>query len=272
MSGGRDDSELEKLMQSYLATRRSSAKADADFTGRVMASVRVWERESSLPGASGRVRHTRTPGRPWFTAFPFPFPFGKLGAWPRPALGMALSLLLLLSFSGLLYLRLGPHGKPEAPDITRIKGQGFRLGFLLKRDGRLTPALPGMDFQKGDLLQAVYSAPAKGRFHLFSIDETGDIRCFSCATPDTLLPAGQDRPLSYALELDASTGQEAFAGFWSERPVSSEAVSALIRDAWKAAGHDLASLPETLRHRLSPGLAASVFPIRKKETTTHDIH
>jgi hypothetical protein len=270
MSGGRDDSGLEKLMQSYLASRRSSAKADADFTGRVMASVQDWERELSQPGAAGRERQARTPGRPWFTGLLFPF--GKPAAWPRPVLGMAFSLLLLVSFSGLVYLGLGPHGTPEAPDITRIKGEGFRLGFQLKRDGRLTPAIPGMDFLPGDLLQAVYSAPARGRFHLFSIDESGDIHCFSCATPDTLLPAGRDRPLSYALELDASTGQEAFAGFWSESPISSDAVSAMMREAWKAAGHDLASLPGTLRHRLSPGLEASVFPIRKKETTPHGIH
>lgn len=270
MSGGRDDSGLDKLMQAYLASRRSSTKADADFTGQVMASVQDWERESSQSGAAGKERQARTSGRPWFKSLLIPF--GKPAAWPRPAIGMAFSLLLMLSFSGLLYLGLGPHGRPEAPDITRIKGEGFRLGFQLKRDGRLTPAIPGMDFLPGDLLQAVYSAPVRGRFHLFSIDESGDIHCFSCATPDTLLPAGQDRPLSYALELDASTGQEAFAGFWSEGPVSSHAVNAMIRDAWKAAGHDLALLPETLRHRLSPGLAASVFPIRKKETTTHGIH
>lgn len=267
--GGGNDSGFEKELQSFLAGRKSGAKADADFSSRVMASVRDWEREKLKEGVAERGLRAKQPGPgPGLSWFPgFLFPFGRR----QPVLGMAFSFLLLLSVSGLVYLGVGPLGKPDAPDITRIKGEGFRLGFLLKREGSLAPAVPGMEFLPGDLLQAVYSAPARGRFHLFSLDAGGDILCFSCASVDTWLPAGQDRPLSYALELDASPKREVFAGFWSETPVSSGEVSAMLSAAWKAAGHDLAKLPEALRPRLSRGLEVSIFPIRKKESTRHGI-
>lgn len=255
------ETRIERIMQAFLEGRKGTVRADEDFSSRVMDSVRQWEKEKEeerrrAPGA-GRPRRGspgfRLPFRDW------------LDAWRRPVPRLAFSALLAAAVSALVYFADRP-GPVPVPDSTRLKGEGFRLGFLLKREGRVAPAVPGTEYRPGDLLQAVYSAPAPGRVHLFSIDAGGLISCFSCASGDTLFPPAQARPLAFALELDASPKAETFAGFWSERPTPSAEVLRLIRAAWESGGRDLGKLEEALDARLPAGLQASLFTVRKKES------
>lgn len=265
MSG---ETRIEKILNAFIEGRKRPVRVERDFAAGVMSSIHSWENEKEKEEGK---RSTPRPGRLSRTGIPF-----LSRAWPdfrlRPGLALAFSALMFISVSGLVYFAARQPLEIPAQDTTRIKGDGFRLGFLLKRAGEVRPALRGGKYLPGDLLQAVYSAPVQGRIHLFSIDGAGIADCYSCNARDSVFPPGQDRPLSYALELDASPGREIFVGFWSERALPSTSLMESLLAAWKAVGPDPVKFEEALRSRLPAGCEASVFPILKKEIPIHETH
>jgi hypothetical protein len=260
----KDDMETERVLQRFIEDRKQAAKPGPDFTLKVMDAVRHWDAAHKTDGAtpaSASSRRSREAGDGWMVRLRALF-----DALAAPGPRMALASLALMAVAGTAWYSLD-RGKGPGLDETRIKGGGFLLGFQLLREGRVDAAVPGAEFRAGDRLQAVYSAEAPGHLQLFSVDAAGSISCFSCAAPDTLLPAGRLRALSYALELDASVGAEGMVAFWSPGPAEAGARLDLLRAAWKEAGPDTDRLSRLLAARVPKGTAVSVFPLLKQGGT-----
>lgn len=257
--------EEEKALMDFLAERRKKPAPDPEFTKRVMISVRaqavVQEERRTIPSRPP----TRRPFWPFLTAWD---PRGLSGMWNPPRAAMAMASLLLLAGAS-LYVTGHRVPGPGRTDVTRIKGDGFQLGFLLKRGAVIAPAVSGEVYFPGDKLQAVYSAEAPGHLHLFSLDERGGILCFSCQGGDPELPAGQGKTLPFALELDGSILAEAMVGFWipsreAARHASADSIRSMLSDAWKLAHHDFTVLQGLLAAETAGGKRTAVFQIKKR--------
>lgn len=250
--------EMEKAWADFLAGRKARIPAaDPEFTRRVMESVRSAEAARSAGESQSRSGRSAECGlavraRAWIA------PVFR----PRPL--MAMASLLLVAGTASLYLAENRDPARVGADVIRTKGGGFDLGFLLKRGNRIRAAGSGDVYLPGDRLQAVYSSASGGYIHLFSIEETGDIACFSCQGDRTMLPAGQGKTLGFALELDSSARAEAMVGFWTPRPASAADLENILRAAWEKAGRDLSGLPPSLGEGLPEGGRASVFHLRKR--------
>jgi hypothetical protein len=153
----------------------------------------------------------------------------------------------------------GPDGKG-----TRIKGEAFRVGYLLKRGARIAPAVSGEGFRPGDRLQAVYSAESAGYIRFYSLDASGRIECLSCAGPDSLSPAGQDKTFPFALELDDDPADEALVGIWTPAPAKAADQEPWLRAAWGRSLGDVSGLEEALAKGAPAGSRVSYFLLRKK--------
>lgn len=254
--------EEEKAWMDYLEERKKIPAPDPEFTKRVMDSVRAQavaqEARRTIPaGPSTR--------RTFLSAWD---PRVLLGMWNPPRAAMAMASLLLLAGAS-LYVAGHRVSGTGGTDVTRIKGDGFQLGFLLKRGAVIAPAVSGEVYFPGDKLQAVYSADAPGHLRLFSLDERGGIICFSCQGGDPELPAGQGKTLPFALELDGSILAEAMVGFWipsrdTARPASADSMHSILSGAWKLAHHDFSVLQVLLAAQTAGGRRAAVFQIKKR--------
>lgn len=242
--------EEEKAWLDFLAQRKKTPAPDPDFTRRVMAAVRA--RESQ--GIAHRTPRTPLPDRIADVLRSF---------WNRPRLAMALATALMLAAVS-VYVTDQRISAPSILDVTRIKGGGFGLGFLLKRGKTIAPAVPGALYLPGDRLQAVYSSPSEGYLHMFSLDDSGNVICFSCQAGNLRLPPGQEKTLDFALELDGSHQSEAMVGFWTRESVPSGSFEARLRLAWKRAGHDYSALRSILIKGMPEETKVVIFPIKKR--------
>lgn len=252
-----DAEELDREWSAWLEDRRRPAPPDPEFTRRVMESIRA---ETRLA----------TGNRP-------AIPSGKTGRWasaprarpawperirgffsPRPALAFA-----TLALAAALAIRFLPAGPGPAGDGTRIKGGGFRVGYLLKRGANILPARSGGYYRAGDRLQAVYSADRTGYIRFFSLDAAGRIECLSCSGADSASPAGQDKTFPFALELDSDPADEALVGIWTPAPSDTLALRSWLRGTLPS-GRDLSGLGRVLSAGAPPGCRVSVFLLRKK--------
>src|SRR2546423_1392159 len=150
-----DAEELGREWSAWLEERKRPAPPDPEFTRRVMESVRAEARRTS-----GNPSAHRSANRfaEWFRTL----------LSPRPVLAFA-----ALALAAALSIRYFPAGPGTESGGTRIKGQGFRVGYLLKRGASILPARSGERFGPGDRLQAVYSADRSGFIRFFSLDASG---------------------------------------------------------------------------------------------------
>ena len=244
--------EVDKAWTDFLSERQKPMAPDPEFTRKVMAEVGA--QAVARNGSAGGARQPLWQG----------LREGWRRIWERPVAGLAMASLLVLAGGVALYVSADRPPAAAGPDVTRIKGGGFKLGFLLKRGGAITPAEPGAVYLPGDRLQAIYSSPAAGHIQLFSLDEAGNIACLSCRDGNPELPAGQGKPLAYALELDGSAAAEAMVGFWGPQAVPGSSVEAGLRGAWERSGHDFPRLQSILTAESPRGSAATVFLIHKR--------
>lgn len=224
------------------------------FTRRVMESVRAEARTGTRTRTQMQTRA--------------PSPRRARPAWPgwmktlfssRPVLAFA-----TLALAAALAIRYFPAGPGTGKADTRIKGQGFRVGYLLKRGDSILPAKSGEWYRPGDRLQAVYSADRSGFIRFFSLDASGRIECLSCAGADSVLPAGQDKTFPFALELDADPADEALLGIWTPSPSDTLALEAWLREAWGRGGRELSGLEQVLPKSAPSGSRIAFFLLRKK--------
>lgn len=254
--------EEEKAWMDFMAERKKMPDPDPEFTERVMASVRA---QAVLRQARPTAPARPAKRRPFLSAWDMG---GLLLRWNPPRAAMAMASLLLLAGVSLYVTGQRASGTGRS-DVTRIKGDGFKLGFLLKRGAVIAPAVSGEVYLPGDKLQAVYSADAPGHIHLFSLDERSGIICFSCQGGDPELPAGQGKTLPFALELDGSILAEAMVGFWIPNRegagrVSTDSMQSMLSDAWKRSHHDFSALQALLSAETAEGTRAVVFQIKKR--------
>jgi len=242
-----DAEELGREWSAWLEERRRPAPPDPEFTRRVMESVRAAARTASAnPSVAQRARPT------------WPVWIRTLLS-PRPVLAFA-----TLALAASLAIRYFPAGPGPDRVATRIKGEGFRIGYLLKRGASILPARSGEWFRAGDRLQAIYSADRSGFIRFFSLDATGRIECLSCSGADSLSPAGQDKTFPFALELDADPADEALLGIWMPALSDTLALEAWLRGAWGRSGRDLSGLERVLSQNAPSGSRVAFFLMRKK--------
>jgi hypothetical protein len=246
-----DAEELGREWSAWLEDRKRPAPPDPEFTRRVMESVRAAARTASAnPSVAQRARPA---GPAW------------IRAWLSPRPVLAFATMALAAALAIRYFPAGPGPGPgQYREATRIKGEGFRIGYLLKRGTSILPAVSGDRFRAGDRLQAVYSANRSGFIRFFSLDATGRIECLSCTGVDSLSPAGQDKTFPFALELDADPSDEALVGIWTPSPSDTLALEAWLRGAWSRSGQDLSGLERVLSHSAPPESRVAFFLMRKK--------
>ena len=247
-----DAEELDREWSAWLAERKRPAPPDPEFTRRVMESVRA---EAGRGTASPRFKIGG-----WAPAL------RALSAWPRsirlllaPRPILALATLALAAGVAVQFFPAEPD-----PQGIRIKGEGFRIGYLLKRGNRIAPARSGAGFGPGDRLQAIYSSDRAGYIRFFSLDASGRIDCLSCSGADSISPAGQDKPFPFALELDADPADEALVGIWTPAPVDARGTEAWLARAWDLSGQEFSGLERALSRTTPSGSRVSFFLLRKQ--------
>ncbi|MBW8890034.1 MAG: hypothetical protein JF616_19945 [Fibrobacteres bacterium] len=241
-----DAQELDREWSAWLEERKRPAPPDPEFTRRVMESLRAGARTQTQTRSQTRARPT-WPG--WVRTL----------LSPRPALAFA-----TLALAAALAIRYFPAGAGMDREATRIKGEGFRIGYLLKRGASILPAKSGGWYRPGDRLQAFYSADRSGFIRFFSLDANGRIGCLSCAGADSISPAGQDKTFPFALELDADPADEALVGIWTPSPSDTLALEAWLRGAWGRSARHLPGLERVLSDGAPSGSRVSFFLLRKK--------
>jgi len=262
--------ELDREWSAWLEERKRPAPHDPEFTRRVMAAVRSEAHAkagnpSAEPAGNPSVNPSGNPtGKPggsiaWQRARP---------AWPewirgllspRPALAFA-----SLALASVLAIRYLPSALRTDAESVRIKGESFRIGYLLKRGERILPARSGEAYLPGDRLQALYSADRAGYIRFFSVDASGRIECLSCTGNGSLSPAGQEKTFPFALELDADPADEALVGVWTPAPSDPQGVESWLRGAWERSGRKLPDLQRDLSAGAPSGSRLSFFLLRKK--------
>lgn len=254
-----DAERLDREWSAWLEGRKRPAPPDPEFTHRVMEAVREEARlaRNGSPGSTraGRMipfAGSRPGGPPWKEWL-------RRALSPRPALAFA-----TLVFAAVLAVRNYSPGTGSDGEGVRIKGGAYRVGYLLKRGARIAPAVSGKGFRPGDRLQAVYSADGAGYIRFYSIDASGRIECLSCAGPDSLLPAGQDKTFPFALELDADPADEALVGIWTAAPSRPADLEPWLRDAWVRSQGDVSGVERALSRGGPSGSRVSVFLLRKE--------
>jgi len=123
----------------------------------------------------------------------------------RAALGTAVLFVLLVSVA--LWVT---WSEPRGDDGLRTKGSpGFTV--YRERDGRVTEALPGETFHRGDRLRFVVDMPAAGELMIVGVEQSGKLYPVFPAKENPssrLVRAGTARELPGAIRLDESVGSE----------------------------------------------------------------
>lgn len=244
----------EKILAGLLRAKRESFPPSAGFDESVMASVRESARMASRKQPAGVAREPVL--ERWLRVLR-----SLAAATPRRALWapaclavLAAAYLAVMPRQGLLW----KDGDRDGDD-TRIKGEEFRFGLVIKESeegiGNLRRLKDGDRLRAGDRIQALYWLSDSAYVELLSLDERGKVQCYSCGNPAAKQPPGVGLPLPFALELDNTPGSELFvlAGSSRARP-GGQALRAALESAWKAAGGDL--------RRTSGGLEGRAAPIR----------
>ncbi len=253
-----DAKELDQEWFAWLEDRKHPVPPDTEFTRRVMEAVRTEARMAAGNPSKKLSTKTRTPSAAT----------GNRPAWqewirtwlsPRPALAFA-----VLTVVATLVIQYYPAGLRQGAEDTRIKGEGFHVGYLLKRGTRIATAASGEGFRPGDRLQAIYSADRAGYIRFFSLNASGHIECLSCFGAHSISPAGQDKTLPFALELDADPLDEALVGVWTPGPSEAHELEAWLRLAWGRSARDFSSLERALSQSTSADIRVSFFLLRKK--------
>jgi hypothetical protein len=235
---------LDREWSAWLEERKRPAPPDPGFTRRVMEAVRA-----ELPRGRAAVPPARSAWPGWIR--------GLLS--PRPALAFA-----TLALAAGLAIRYFPGGPGQDRAGTRIKGEAFRVGYLLKRGDRIAPARSGEGYGPGDRLQAIYSSDRAGYIRFFSLDASGRIECLSCSGADSLWPAGQAKAFPFALELDADPADEALVGIWTPAPSNAPDLETWLRGAWARSSGGLSGLEAALSISAPASSRLSIFLLRKK--------
>lgn len=179
-------------------TRTATARA-ADTTQRTTASAPAEASLVPVPARPGPLRR-------------------------RPRFGLAVAAALAAALSMVVVLR------PPAPETTpAVRSKGApHLSFFVKRDGRVFAGTRDTVVHPGDRLRFTYAMPETAHVAVIGRDPQGASIYFPRdAGRARQLPAGAGRPLPFAVELDASLGEEAVYGFFCRTPARLSA----LRDA-----------------------------------------
>ncbi len=121
---------------------------------------------------------------------------------------------------------------------TRLKA-AYGLGFVLRRGDTNSPGADGQRCRAGDRIRVTYTSPADGYLTVVSMDSAGAVTPFYDADGASLpAPAGVQRMLQGAIELDAVSGPERILGCFSAQPLATRDVVAAAAKALGAARGD----------------------------------
>jgi hypothetical protein len=119
----------------------------------------------------------------------------------------------------------------------RSKGEFSLSSYVLhpERGGAGTLHL-GEPLHPGDRLQFRYNGGKGGHLAIVAVDQSGEVSVYyppgAMAAP---VEAGTDLPLSSAVELDSTLGQEVIVGVRCERPIAVAEIAGATRQAARAA-------------------------------------
>lgn len=144
----------------------------------------------------------------------------------RQRFGLLVSSLTMLAAAALVVVWTGA----PASEDTRSKGRPH-VSFFVKRGGDVHRGRADERFQPGDSLRFLYSSEAARYFAMFNLDAQAATVYFPAGADGVKLPAGNDVPLEFSVELDEQLGREQVYALFCETPFKVEPLrAALLRD------------------------------------------
>ena len=135
---------------------------------------------------------------------------------------------------------VGGEAEPGEAGETRTKGSGVALGFVVRRGGQVFSGEAGQTLHPGDQLRFMLTSERAVYVGIWGIDAAGVVSAYHASGAElSKVPAGRRQPLSNAVELDDTLGEERLVAVFCTSKVRSAEVAAAI-DAAPAA----ARLPE----------------------------
>jgi hypothetical protein len=109
-------------------------------------------------------------------------------------------------------------------DVTRRKGGGPHLGFFIKRGERVNRGASGDLLMAGDRLRFTYTSKYSTCFALLSRDSQTATIYYPSTSQCAHIPAGNDVPLDFSVELDETPGNERIFALFCARPIALESL------------------------------------------------
>ncbi|HKO91677.1 MAG TPA: zf-HC2 domain-containing protein, partial [Polyangiaceae bacterium] len=139
--------------------------------------------------------------------------------------GMALAVAAMLALGVGLTEMLRERGElaglsPRSAGTTRTKGNGVHFGFVVRRGEHTFAGEAGQTLHPGDLLRFTWSPGSPVYVGVWGIDGEGRVSAYQQSPELERLPAGQSQPLSGAVELDESLGEERLVAVQCNAPHS----------------------------------------------------
>jgi hypothetical protein len=140
------------------------------------------------------------------------------------------SVVILLALAFLLHSGLGSRKGDPALDLgIRTKGQEH-LGFLVKRDRKVTRGSAGEVLYPGDALQFFYTSTESAYLAVISVDGAGRVSVYHPeGNRAQAIEPGNEVALSSSVVLDEVLGPETIYGLFCKEPIAIEPVVTVLR-------------------------------------------
>ncbi len=137
------------------------------------------------------------------------------------ALAAAAAIALGIGVASRPARELAADGEPGAWGVTRTKGGGPSLGFVLRRGQRVSEGQPDQIVHPGDALRFTVTSSRPVYVLVAGADATGTLSVYHPQDErPSQVAAGQRVPLSSAVELDATLGEEVILAVFCDAPVA----------------------------------------------------
>lgn len=202
----------EQALRAHLAGCAACAERQAELEAERASFAQQAPALGELLGAPAAKRAPRRQSaRGWLSRIALP-------AAALLALGVGLTALL----------REQRARESVGTEISRTKGSGAAFGFVVRRGERTFAGEPDQVLHPGDVLRFTLSSAAPSYAGVWGVDALGQVSPYQTSAQLALVPAGRQRALPEAAELDESLGAERLVAVICSRPVSAGEVSAAL--------------------------------------------
>lgn len=153
----------------------------------------------------------------------------------------------LAALAAVAVIALSPSIAPE----TRSKGAPS-IGYFVKRGDRIVPGSASARLQPGDLIRFTYSSGREYHLALLDLDSRAASIYFPSGPRAVRVPAGDQTPLDFSVELDATTGVERVYALFCEQAIELEPLRAALFESRKLTVPSGCQVDSLTLHKVAP--------------------